>query len=86
MSVSTAAQVISFTYLNSFLEESTRTTVLSIYYACEAVFVVIVMRLNSILLKTLSLGYSWLILLVVGIVLMLIFSVQVIKAEKYSIE
>lgn len=79
--IATYAQVISFTYLNKFLQEKTRSTVLSIYYACEAIFVVFVMKLNSYLYISFDIGMSWIILSFLGIILMFLSSKKVKKGD-----
>lgn len=75
--LTTSAQVASFTYLNTFLQDKIRTTVLSIYYACEAIFTVAVMELNSLLLNKFDMGNSWVILTVIGLILLFVFAYKV---------
>lgn len=63
----TAEEVVMFTYLNSFLNDQTRTTLLSFYYTLEALVTVFVMNFSSFISNFVGLGNTWIVLCGIGI-------------------
>lgn len=80
----TAEEVVMFTYLNSFLNDQTRTTLLSFYYTLEALVTVFVMNFSSFISNFVGLGNTWIVLCGIGISVVIPIYIMLRKSQQPS--